>query len=120
MNMSREEFLNNVNWAYSITLGISDEKQDIMMSVYSEIWSITNRPEMFAKTGADAVVQIRSLEYLLQTLWGFERDARFHRYCFEIKGCTCPRMDNRDAHGTDLVFHNNDCPFHGNNRYEEL
>jgi hypothetical protein len=120
MNMSREEFLSTINFEHADRLGVSEVKKEMMIEIYSNLWSVLKRPDMFASTGDDAVIQVRSLEYILQTLWGFERDARYHRYHFEIKGCTCPYMDNREVYGTVLEYHNDDCPFHGNNKHEKL
>ena len=53
-----------------------------------------------------------SNEYLLQTLWGFSKDAAYHRF-WDAEGCTCPKLDNDDAYPTGYYIINQDCPLHG-------
>ena len=51
-------------------------------------------------------------EYVLQELWGFPLDPNFHMF-WEMEGCTCPNVDNRDTWGTPYHYYNYDCPIHG-------
>jgi hypothetical protein len=51
-------------------------------------------------------------EYELQALWGFPLDSNYHMF-WDMAGCTCPRMDNRDSWGYDLHYYNGSCPIHG-------
>lgn len=51
-------------------------------------------------------------EYILQGIWGFPLDPNYHMF-WEMEGCTCPRMDNRDSWGTNYHYYNYDCPIHG-------
>lgn len=57
-------------------------------------------------------VKIRNIEFELQKLWGYSRDAKMHRF-WETPKCECPKMDNRDAY-PHLQFINEKCPLHGN------
>jgi hypothetical protein len=57
-----------------------------------------------------------SNEYKLQDLWGFERDPNFHKF-WEMDGCTCPTMDNRDAYPYQQIVDGR-CPLHGFSFYE--
>lgn len=53
-----------------------------------------------------------SLEFEQQTLWKFDRNKNFH-YWFDIPGCSCPKMDNRDRIGTEHRIMIDTCPIHG-------
>lgn len=54
-----------------------------------------------------------ALEFEQQELWGFDRNRNFH-YFFDLPGCKCPKMDNRDWIGTGRKIYSGDCPIHGN------
>jgi hypothetical protein len=51
-------------------------------------------------------------EFDLQDLWGFTPDKNYHMF-WTMEGCTCPKMDNRDAWGTPYHVYNGSCPIHG-------
>jgi hypothetical protein len=51
-------------------------------------------------------------EFILQELWGFPLDANYHMF-WNMEGCICPRLDNRDSWGTMLHYYAVDCPLHG-------
>ena len=51
-------------------------------------------------------------EYCLQAAWGFPLDLNYHMF-WEMEGCTCPKMDNRDSWGTMYHYYDYDCPLHG-------
>ena len=53
-----------------------------------------------------------ALEFEQQELWNFPRDANFHHW-FEFPGCTCPKMDNKEALGTNRRIIFEDCPIYG-------
>jgi hypothetical protein len=55
---------------------------------------------------------IEDIEYTLQHLWGFSRDRDFHVHWVDLKGCTCPKMDNRDLMGAPYRITNETCPHH--------
>lgn len=57
---------------------------------------------------------VQSLEYTMQALWKFDRDKNYHRYTWNLRDCTCPRMDNIERIGTLLKIVSVNCPFHGN------
>jgi hypothetical protein len=50
-------------------------------------------------------------EYILQDLWGFDRDPKYH-FSYEFPHCTCPKLDNDDAYPYMRYIHG-DCPIHG-------
>ena len=51
-------------------------------------------------------------EFDLQDLWGFTPDPNYHMF-WTMEGCTCPKMDNRDAWGTPYHVYSGSCPIHG-------
>ena len=53
-----------------------------------------------------------ALEFEQQRLWKFQKDRNFH-YWFNLPGCKCPVMDNRDRYGTKYRVVSHDCPAHG-------
>lgn len=54
---------------------------------------------------------VRDVEFAMQGLWGFSRDAGFHTHWLDLKDCKCPKMDNleRIPHGR---ITNTSCPWH--------
>ena len=92
--------------------GISKEYRAAIEIVQEQLNSFLQRPAMYcdAKT---APYIVAGFEYVLQRLWGFPMDSDYHRYSYDLKGCTCPKMDNMERVGTPYRVHNGDCPFHG-------
>lgn len=64
------------------------------------------------ETLKDLDVQVTQLEFNLQDLWGFERDARYHRF-WERPKCKCSKLDNSDSYPY-IQYINGNCPLHGN------
>lgn len=54
---------------------------------------------------------IVELDFQLQDVWKFGRDAKFHRH-WETPHCTCPKLDNRDSYPYQQYVAM-DCPIHG-------
>jgi len=52
------------------------------------------------------------LEFRIQEAFGFERDAKFHRF-WERPKCECPVMDNKERWGTKTSVRTGNCPLHG-------
>lgn len=55
---------------------------------------------------------LTDLEFRLQKLWGFPKDARFHKWWWTPK-CECAKMDNDDAYPSGCYTVNLSCPLHG-------
>lgn len=55
---------------------------------------------------------IQLCEFELQRLWGFDEDARFHRF-WETPKCECPKMDNEERYGTKYSAITLSCKLHG-------
>jgi hypothetical protein len=75
--------------------------------IYIDLEQETN-PKRLKELSLD----LQELEFHLQDLWGFSRDARYHRF-WEYPKCTCPKLDNEDRYATGFVIVNSDCPLHG-------
>lgn len=60
----------------------------------------------------DAVQLIEDVEHTLQHLWGFPRDRDFHIHWLDLKGCTCPKMDNQELMGAPYRITSATCPHH--------
>lgn len=57
---------------------------------------------------------LQSLEYAMQTAWGFKPDSKKHTWWLKPERCTCPKSDNLDPvyYGSGAIV-NADCPIHG-------
>lgn len=55
---------------------------------------------------------LTELEFRLQELWGFPKDAKFHRFWLTPK-CDCPKWDNEDSYPTGYSIVNMGCLLHG-------
>lgn len=76
---------------------------------------VLENPEVFCESPEDIPGHIKGLEYKLQNLWGFDANEMMHRWWFEVKGCSCPKIDNMETRGYyDII--NSDCPYHGNDK----
>ena len=54
---------------------------------------------------------LTDLEFRLQELWGFPKDAKFHKFWWTPK-CLCPKADGEDSWGTGYTYINGECPLH--------
>lgn len=61
---------------------------------------------------SEGVKYLEECEYELQGLWGFKADPRFHKFWL-TPHCTCPKMDNEDDYGTEMMHIDRNCPLHG-------
>jgi len=92
--------------------GITGERKALLEDVYADMDALLRRPEMFSDSPKNAVEVCRRLESQMQRLWGFPQDPNWFRYEFEIKGCTCPAVDNGEFVGTPYRYFNLECPIH--------
>lgn len=79
----------------------------LKMLIYRDIEKTDNPVELRSLN-----LQLQELEFHLQDLWGFSRDARYHRF-WEYPKCICPKSDNIDRYATGFAIVNSDCPLHG-------
>lgn len=86
---------------------MTEQEQDAVRALHSVLAQTKAHPELHA----DPVQLIEDIEFTLQGLWKFERNKDFHTHWIEIKGCTCPKFDNRDHWGTGRIVIS-DCKWH--------
>lgn len=55
---------------------------------------------------------IETIEYELQSLWGFPKDKNMHDW-FNVPKCKCLKKDNNDRKGTPIRIFAPFCPIHG-------
>lgn len=60
----------------------------------------------------DPVQFIEDIEYTMQGIWGFSRDRDYHIHWMDVKGCTCSKIDNREAFGAPFRYIDPACPHH--------
>lgn len=56
----------------------------------------------------------RKREFKLQELWGFDKNANFHKE-WELPHCACPKIDNEDFYGNNMRYISENCPYHSTN-----
>lgn len=84
-----------------------DVEQDAVKAIHAVLKLVKTNPERYE----NPVQLIEDMEFTLQGLWKFDRSIDHHTHWIEIKGCTCPKMDNRDHWGTGRITIS-DCPWH--------
>lgn len=92
---------------------LPEENRKLLQVAYTQMGTYIHRPEMYE----NVVEKIEALEYVMQFLWQFDMDKRFHSYWNEIKGCTCPpKIDNDELFGTGMRWScGNGCRWHNSN-----
>ena len=88
---------------------MTDAEQDAVKAVHLLLREIKVHPERYS----DPVQAIEDFEFALQAVWKFERSVNYHTHWLDIKGCTCPKMDNKDMmyYGRGKIIMG-DCPWH--------
>lgn len=111
-----------MNYTLAESKGLSEERIKLLEMLYTRLHGTLSRPQMFTAHPKDAVNRVRQIEYALQFLWGFEENPDWFIYEFFMKGCTCPKMDNRELQGMSHKVIDESCPFHSNRQvaWEEL
>ena len=102
----------HLNQALVERQNISGETQEAIKLVTARLRQILERPFHYSGDPAVVVSIIEGMEYTLQNLWNFPMDRDYHRYWHEVKGCTCPSMDNNDPIYFGQRITRQGCPFH--------
>lgn len=87
---------------------LNKKELETIRCIHGMLDDIKINPERYE----NPVQLIEDLEYALQGLWKFPRDANYHTHFLGIKGCLCPIMENQDRFGFGRVT-NGGCPWHG-------
>lgn len=75
--------------------------------IYDVIEETTDKKQL-----KSLVADLTEVEFEIQELFGFERNAWYHRF-WMTPGCQCPRLDNEENFGTKYSIIAEDCPLHG-------
>ena len=94
-------------------LGMSKSQQEFVKAAHALLREIKDSPETFTRENVDPVQLIEDIEFSLQGVWKFVRKSEYHTHWLDIKGCTCPKMDNKDplSYGCGKIVVS-DCPWH--------
>lgn len=92
--------------------------ESALEGVYQKLGEILRQPFVHCQSPQEAVKVVEGVEYTLQLLWGFSVDKNFHNYWHSLKGCTCPKLDNRELSGVKWNIYDTECPHHGVNPAE--
>lgn len=89
-------------------LALTTAEQEAVKAVHLLLREIKESPERYS----DPVQAIEDFEFALQAVWKFERDVSYHTHWLDIKGCTCPKMDNKDPMFFGRRIITGGCPWH--------
>lgn len=97
------------NVALANKQGLTADERVALDNSYEQLIFTLSNPEKVENVEE----AVRQLEYKLQRQWKFTEDPKFHRYQTQIKGCTCPRLDNSELIGySESRYRTSDCPWH--------
>lgn len=65
-------------------------------------------PQEIRKLAADN----QDIEFSQQAMWRFDLSPHFH-YWWLVPHCSCPKLDNKDEHGTSMIYVDSECIVHG-------
>jgi len=91
-------------------LKITHQIRDIYIKAM-EVASSRSALERYAR-------ELEKLEYLQQTLWGFEKNSDWHRW-YAVPQCSCPYYKNEKLWGKPGKWVNVKCSVHGNRGKED-
>ncbi len=105
-----------MDYKTAISNGLMRSDIKKIKSEYRKIYKLMDKIESENNTNKknELAEKITNAEFELQRLWGFDSDADYHKFWFQIPGCGCPYMDNMDRIGTGTRVINENCIFHGN------
>lgn len=64
-----------------------------------------------SNTGKEYDDQWTTIQQNLQINWKFSVNSKMHIF-WEVKGCSCPKMDNQDAYPTGFYHYSSNCSIH--------
>jgi hypothetical protein len=104
-----------MDYKTAISNGLMRNDIKKLKSIYRKIYRLMDKIESEKNTDKkiELAGQITKAEFELQHFWGFDHDAKYHKFWFQIPGCECPYMDNMDRLGTGTRVINENCIFHG-------
>lgn len=112
--MHKGEFKGTLNQALIDKNKVTPEKVEKIKELHLRKWDIFSQMEVeTAKDILKAYAKlVETIEYELQSLWGFKKDKNYHEW-FKVPQCQCPKVDNSERVGTPYPIYNKSCPIHG-------
>lgn len=102
-----------INEALLYTMGVSDERLDVIRASHVERLHIFAQMEVAEKTDLLRLAhEFDNLEFRQQKLWGFAQDCNYHRW-FDVPHCGCSNRFNADLIGTPMRIVSLNCEVHG-------
>ena len=93
---------------------VSDKNLDLIKHSHIYRWQLIKDMEAAIDDPAELQLlakKIEEVDFYLQGLWGFEKNADFHKW-WELPGCNCGIMDAKDTYGTSYRYYSSECPIH--------
>ena len=56
---------------------------------------------------------LTNIEFEMQDRWNFKQDINYHIHWLKLRGCSCPKMDNKERVGTGYYVIDSKCIYHG-------
>jgi hypothetical protein len=106
--LDRGDDMANVNLVLAEQQGLDDADHEKLQALYNALDDLLTNPENYD----NPVNLIEQVEFKLQKVWKFPQDARYHTHWVKIKGCTCPKLDNKNYFGSNICLINQMCPWH--------
>jgi len=86
--------------------------EDALVVLHTLLDDIKTNPEEYGSP-LQVLEVVKCMEYTMQSLWRFPLSSKHHIHQFEVEGCLCPVMDNKERTGSGYFVYNKECPFHG-------
>jgi hypothetical protein len=101
----------NAGWIDSKGLTPEDVKE--LQQSHSDLRDVYDMMEATddVKELRKLAIMVTDIEFKQQLLWKFPMDRTMHNW-YKVPKCTCPKMDNMDARGTEYWIVSGDCPIH--------
>lgn len=98
-----------LNNSLLIQQGVTEEQEKRLVALHNELHTVLENPFIYD----DPVKLVEEIEYDLQENWNFNLDKNKHSHWYRLKGCTCPKLDNKSYWGTKYRITDPDCMWHG-------
>ncbi len=91
--------------------GVTEAGLSVIKSLHKHNLEIQEAFSVGQMSSEEYVEEWTKTQFDLQEAWGFPMNAKFHRF-WEMKGCTCPRMDNEDNYPHGFYTYSGSCKVH--------
>ena len=56
---------------------------------------------------------LTNIEFEMQDRWNFKQDINYHIHWLKLRGCSCPKTDNKERVGSGYYVTDSKCIYHG-------